>query len=205
MTEQYVGVSIDTKEEKSSKLNRAKQYYISFEERKQQLIKEKEYEKELNKRKHKSPFSLYCQVNYNQHLFSLCAANPSACTLFLFLLNCIDRKNCVMISYDTIQKVLGVSKSTVTRNIQYLKKYKYIAIIKQGTSNLYVINPYIAWRNGVDKLKTCPFPNLEKPILPKNFKKYPYLRSCRGEKVLPKKETTQPKNMFESHYDIKTM
>lgn len=205
MNEKFVGVSFDTKEENSSKLNRAKQHCISFKEREQQLNKEEEYEKELNKRKHKSPFSLYCQVNYNQHLFSLCDANPSACTLFLFLLNCIDRKNCVMISYETVQKVLGVSKSTVTRNIQYLKEYKYIAVIKQGTSNLYILNPYIVWRNSVDKLKTCPFPNLEKPILPKNFEKYPNLRSHRGQKVLPKRESTPSKTKYDLHYDTRPM
>ncbi len=205
MIEKYVGVSTDIKERVSSQNYSTKQQCISFDERKQQLIKEKEYEKKLNKRKHKSPFSLYCQVNYNQHLFSLCDANPSACTLFLFLLNCIDRKNCVVISYDTIQDVLGVSKSTVNRNIHYLKKYKYIATIKQGTSNLYVVNPYIVWRNSVDKLQTYPFPDFAKPILPKDFKKYTYLRSHRGQKVLPKKETTHAKNKFETYYDTRTM
>ena len=205
MIEKFVGVSFETKEKNSSKIHDARQHYVSFEEREQQLNKEEEYEKELSKRKHKSPFNLYCQLNYNQHLFSLCDANPSACTLFLFLLNCIDRKNCVMISYETVQKVLGVSKSTVTRNIQYLKEYKYIAVIKQGTSNLYILNPYIVWRNSVDKLKTCPFPNLEKPILPKNFEKYPNLRSHRGQKVLPKRESTPSKTKYDLHYDTRPM
>ena len=45
MNEKFVGVSFNTKEKISSKIYEKGHHYVSFEEREQQLRKEKEYEK----------------------------------------------------------------------------------------------------------------------------------------------------------------
>lgn len=78
--------------------------------------------------------------------------NPiSAQILFFLIQNMASHNNAVSVSYTTLQELLGYSRPTLTKAIKLLEKDRYIEVIKQGTSNVYVINEKVAWRKARNK------------------------------------------------------
>lgn len=73
--------------------------------------------------------------------------NPiSAQILFFLIQNMAVHNNAVSVSYTALQEILGYSRPTLTKAIKILENDRYIEVIKQGTSNVYVINEKVAWR-----------------------------------------------------------
>lgn len=73
--------------------------------------------------------------------------NPiSAQILFFLIQNMAAHNNAVSVSYTTLQELLGYSRPTLSKAVKTLEDKRYIEIIKQGTSNVYVINEKVAWR-----------------------------------------------------------
>ncbi len=139
---------------------------VSFEQREKELDYEEALNKKLNIEKNKSHFDSFSQVNRENYLLSLSMCDKSATTVFLFFLNFMNKMNEVSIELDTLASALGVSKSTVRRGIEVLKKYKYIISIRSGNDMTYIVNPNIAWRNHGYLAEKCRFNGMTKPILP---------------------------------------
>lgn len=73
--------------------------------------------------------------------------NPiSAQILFFLIQNMAAHNNAVSVSYTALQEILGYSRPTLSKAIKTLEDDQYIEVIKQGTSNVYVINEKVAWR-----------------------------------------------------------
>ena len=73
--------------------------------------------------------------------------NPiSAQILFFLIQNMAAHNNAVSVSYTALQEILGYSRPILTKAIKTLENDRYIEVIKQGTSNVYVINEKVAWR-----------------------------------------------------------
>jgi len=53
--------------------------------------------------------------------------------------------NAVTISNSVLCKILGTSRSTITRAIKYLSSNNYVQIVKVGNVNTYVVNEKIAF------------------------------------------------------------
>jgi len=73
--------------------------------------------------------------------------NPAAAALFYALMEYIDKDNCLVASTAVLSAKMGVSASTVTRSVRYLRVHKYIAVLKSGSTNVYVLNSEIVWRD----------------------------------------------------------
>lgn len=133
---------------------------LTFGEREAQLQQEDEKEKELRKRMQRSPFSRWTQFN-NEHtkeLMWLALKNPKAHAILYFLVDQMDEYNAVMCSYQVIQEVLGIGRTTAHNSIKTLRENGFIAVLKSGTSNIYAINDSVYWKSWGTKYEYSKFP-----------------------------------------------
>lgn len=133
---------------------------FTFEERKEQLKQIEENEEIVKQKEKNSPFGRWTQYN-NEHtkeMMWLALKYPKAHAILLFLVDQMDYYNAVMCSYQVLEEVLNVSKDTVRRNIKILKEKGFIAILKNGTSNVYTINDSVYWKSWGNNKKYSKFP-----------------------------------------------
>lgn len=133
---------------------------VSFEQRARDLKAQEQVEQEELKKQKKSPFSSFYQINkkHSENLMWLVSANPNAYRILLFLLDHMDKYNAVMCSYVVIQEALNMSRATASRAVKLLKERGFIAILKSGTSNVYVVNNDLAWNSWGNNVQYCEFP-----------------------------------------------
>lgn len=133
---------------------------ISFEQRKRDIENQKREEDEETQKARKSPFSNFYQINkeYSDELRWLITASPNAYKILLFLLEHMDKYNAVMCSFIVIQEALDMSRSTASRAVKLLKEHGFIAIVKSGTSNVYIVNNELAWNSWGNNVQYCEFP-----------------------------------------------
>ena len=83
--------------------------------------------------------------------------NTLALKVFLFLCKNMDGLNALCISMKALTELLNVSRQSISKAIKYLKDMGAICVLKNGTSNVYVVNPSIAWTSYSNKKKYCKF------------------------------------------------
>lgn len=93
----------------------------------------------------------------NVDILSELASNKKALDLFLLLCKHMDGTNALCVSNVVLAELLNSTTRTIQRAIKYLKDNGYVCILKSGTSNVYVVNPDIAWTSYGDQKKYCKF------------------------------------------------
>ena len=79
--------------------------------------------------------------------------HPSAVNAFLFIIAEMDGYNNLMCSQRVICDAIGVSLSTVTKALVFLKKRKFLKTTKWGNTNVYHVNSEIIWKSwGANKV-----------------------------------------------------
>jgi hypothetical protein len=73
--------------------------------------------------------------------------NKSAGDLFSFMMQFMDRKNCLVCSRILLSEAINKSIPTIARAINILEKNNYILISKVGTTNAYHLNSSICWKS----------------------------------------------------------
>ncbi len=133
---------------------------VSFEERARQLEEENKRAEAENKRQKNSPYSTWYQFNrdHTADMIWLTKNHPKAQVVLWFLLDQMDDYNAVMCSYKVLEEALDMSHATVARAVRVLKDRGYLAILKSGTSNVYVVNKDLAWGSWGRNFKYCKFP-----------------------------------------------
>ena len=71
---------------------------------------------------------------------------PSALKVFMFISQNMDANNALCVSMKALGEALGLSRTTLSRTVKYLKENEWLYIHKLGTLNVYIINPEIIWR-----------------------------------------------------------
>ena len=71
--------------------------------------------------------------------------HPSASSILFFIMEHMDGKNALCCAHSVIADYFEISERTVSRNVKILKDNGFIDILKSGTTNVYVINPEVAW------------------------------------------------------------
>jgi hypothetical protein len=92
-----------------------------------------------------------------QAIRSLIKDNPIAAELFMFLTQWMDRANAVCCSQKLLQEVLGRSRMSIYRAIKHLEDNSVLMIAKQGTANVYILNPEIVWSTWNSNKQYCEF------------------------------------------------
>ncbi len=133
---------------------------LSFEEREIDLEMQKKAEEKALKREKNSPFSRWTQFN-NEHtkeLMMLAIKYPKAHAILYFLVDQMDSYNACICSANVMSEVLGVSRQTISKNVQLLKKLGFIAVLKSGNTNVYTINDKVYWKSWGNKRQYSKFP-----------------------------------------------
>lgn len=87
----------------------------------------------------------------------LARANGKAYDLFMLLIKHMDGTNALCVSNAALQELLGSSKPTVCKAVSYLKEHGWICVLKSGTSNVYIVNPDVAWTSYGNQKEYCKF------------------------------------------------
>lgn len=91
---------------------------------------------------------------YDQHwsTFRLLVDDyPTALKVFTWLIEKADRRNALVASYATMSSGLNLAERTIRNSINYLKEKKLITVLKSGTTNVYVLNDQIIWKDTADR------------------------------------------------------
>jgi predicted urease superfamily metal-dependent hydrolase len=125
-----------------------------------------------------------------QLISQMAAERPAALRIFLWIAQLMDDKNALATSQTAISEALNLHRNTVTQAIAYLKEKKVMAILKTGSSHVYVLNNEIVWQDLSEAKKYALF--TAKIYLAKSEQEISYnsVRRSVAVKAVPKDRTT---------------
>lgn len=108
--------------------------------------------KELARVKHGAVNSDFVQLSkiYMDETVDLANRAPAAFTVLMTLVKQMNKVNSVMISNESLERICGISNSTVKRAIKILREQQWIDVLKVGTSNVYRVNSNVFWQDRAD-------------------------------------------------------
>lgn len=115
----------------------------------------KEDSRMIEEQKNKDFIQLY--RSHIDDIARLVKDNAKAYDLFLLLLKHMDGSNALCVSRTALSELLECTEKTVSRAIKYLKDNGWICVLKSGTSNVYIVNPDVAWTSYGNQKKYCKF------------------------------------------------
>lgn len=95
--------------------------------------------------------------NHIDDISRLARQQPMAYDLFMLLLKHMDGTNALGVSMVALTELMGVSRQTISKAVKYLKDNGWICVLKSGTSNVYIVNPSVAWTSYDNQKKYCKF------------------------------------------------
>lgn len=133
---------------------------MTFEERQKDLEQIHSADSERRKREKHSPFSRWSQFNleHTKELMWLALKHPKAHAILYFLVDQMDEYNAVMCSYQVLQEMLEIGRTTASTAIKVLKDSGFISVLKSGTSNVYAINDTVYWKSWGNNRRYSKFP-----------------------------------------------
>ena len=108
-----------------------------------------------NENKNRDFVQLY-RNNIN-NVANVACENRQAFRFLMFLIEHMDGTNSLCVSTTAIAEILNCSKATVGRSIKYLRENGWVCVLKTGTSNVYIVNPDVAWTSYGNQKKYCKF------------------------------------------------
>lgn len=84
---------------------------------------------------------------YLRDMRELAKRSPAAHQVLWLLAERMNKTNAVVISQKTMGQILGYSRATLNRAITLLKNECWVQVITTGTSNAYIVNSKVLWRD----------------------------------------------------------
>lgn len=95
--------------------------------------------------------------NHIDDIAKLAREGGKAYDLFMLLIKHMDGTNALCVSNKALQELLKCSKPTVCKAVNYLHENGWVCILKSGTSNVYIVNPEVAWTSYGNQKQYCQF------------------------------------------------
>ena len=95
--------------------------------------------------------------NHIDDISKLARENGRAYDLFMLLIKHMDGTNALGVSMVALTEIIGLSRQSVSKSIKYLKDNGWIDVLKSGSSNVYIVNPDIAWTSYGNQKQYCKF------------------------------------------------
>lgn len=111
----------------------------------------KQEEERIRKARHNTIQFVQIEKKTIASFRKLMVTHVAAANVLMMLAERMNRQNAVMMSYETMEKLTGYKKSSITKAIATLKKGNWIEVIKVGTANAYRINSRAFWQSYGDK------------------------------------------------------
>lgn len=84
---------------------------------------------------------------YLRDMRELAKRSPAAHQVLWLLAERMNKTNAVVISQKTMGQILGYSRATLNRATTLLKNECWVQVITTGTSNAYIVNSKVLWRD----------------------------------------------------------
>ena len=94
---------------------------------------------------------------FMDELTRMAGENYTAYRLFQLLCKHMDGKNALVISMVALSEIMGMSRQTISKAVKYLSDNGWVCVMKSGTSNVYIVNPDVAWTSYADQKSSCSF------------------------------------------------
>lgn len=95
--------------------------------------------------------------NHIDDISRLARENGRAYDLFMLLIKHMDGTNALAVSMVALTEIIGLSRQSVSKSIKYLKDNGWIDVLKTGSSNVYIVNPDVAWTSYGNQKQYCKF------------------------------------------------
>lgn len=69
----------------------------------------------------------------------------------------MDKNNAIVISYLTLEELIGYSRPTLSKAIKVLKEDNWIQVLKSGNANVYIVNSAAFWQTWANKKEYSKF------------------------------------------------
>lgn len=83
--------------------------------------------------------------------------NPTALTIFLWIIKFMDDRNALVVSQQAIGDALGLHRNTVSLAVKYLKAKHALTVLRSSNTHIFAINAQIVWRDSADAKKFAHF------------------------------------------------
>ena len=83
--------------------------------------------------------------------------NPTALTIFLWIIKFMDDRNALVVSQQAIGDALGLHRNTVSLAVKYLKSKQALTVLRSSNTHVFAINAQIVWRDSADSKKFAHF------------------------------------------------
>lgn len=94
---------------------------------------------------------------FMDELTKMAGENYTAYRIFQFFCKNMDGTNALIVSMNALGEIMNLSRQTISKAIKYLSDNGWVCIMKSGTSNVYIVNPDVAWTAYADQKATCSF------------------------------------------------
>lgn len=111
---------------------------------------------ENNKNKENKDFVMYFRP-FMDALTDMAGENYTAYKLFQFLCKHMDGGNALVVSMNALSEIMQLSRQTISKAVKYLSDNGWVCVMKSGTSNVYVVNPEVAWTSYGNQKQYCKF------------------------------------------------
>jgi hypothetical protein len=95
--------------------------------------------------------------NHVDDIAKLAGENYTAYKMFTLLIKHMDGNNALIVSRTALSELLQCTEKTISRAVKYLKDSGWICVLKSGTSNVYIVNPDVAWTSYGNQKAYCQF------------------------------------------------
>lgn len=120
---------------------------------------DKSLENEKKKLKEEQKNRDFIQL-YREHIDDvarLARIEPRAYDLFMLLIKHMDGTNALCISMQALTEIMGLSRQSISKSVKYLKENGWLCVLKSGSSNVYIVNPDVAWTSYGNQKQYCKF------------------------------------------------
>lgn len=94
---------------------------------------------------------------FMDELTKMAGENYTAYRIFQFFCKNMDGTNALIVSMNALGEIMDLSRQTISKAIKYLSDNGWVCVMKSGTSNVYIVNPDVAWTAYADQKATCSF------------------------------------------------
>lgn len=129
----------------------------------------------------------------------LAREQPRAFDLFMLITKHMDGMNSLCVSQQALTELLGFSRQTISKSTKYLKDNGWICVLKSGSSNVYIINPEVAWTSYDNQKQYCKF---QSNILLSASENNEYLKSAQAFSRFKTIDTEFVANMQRKHREF---
>lgn len=87
----------------------------------------------------------------------LAREQPRAYDLFMLLIKHMDGTNALCVSMQALTEIMALSRQSLSKSVKYLKDNGWVCVMRNGSSNVYIVNPDVAWTSYGNQKQYCKF------------------------------------------------